>query len=164
MRLQGDRKRHSWHSRRKATEHVSTGKVQKPASRPTADQWMRDKQVPVAVGQPLIYTGIQKGKQVYDGVAHYTMSMEHDIRVFLEDVGMAQVREITAPMPTKLEILSDDRGVSEQEHVEYRAKVGSLSWFVGCRDDIAYEVSRLAQYLATPTKGALKALRRVIAS
>ena len=96
-------------------------------------------------------------------VVHYTMSMEHDIRVFLEDVGMAQVREVTAPMPTKVEILSEDKGVSEQEHVEYRAKVGSLSWFVGCRDDIAYEVSRLAQYLAAPTKGALKALRRVIA-
>ena len=40
--------------------------------------------------------------------------------------------------------------------------MGSLSWFVGCRYDIAYEVSRLAQYLAAPTKGALKALRRVM--
>lgn len=45
MRLQGDRKRHDRHSRRKATEHVSTGKVKKPTSRPSADQWMRDKQV-----------------------------------------------------------------------------------------------------------------------
>ena len=45
------------------------------------------------------------------------MSMEHDIRVFLEDVGMAQVREVTTPMPTKVEILSDDKGFSEQEHV-----------------------------------------------
>ena len=55
----------------------------------------------VEVGQPLIYTGIQIGKQLYDGVVHYTMSMEHDIRVFLEDVGMAQVREITAPRPCR---------------------------------------------------------------
>jgi hypothetical protein len=87
----------------------------------------------VEEGQPLIYTGIEIGKRLYDGVVHYTMSMEHDIRVFLEDVGMAQVREVTAPMPTKVEILSEDKGVSEQEHVEYRAKVGSLSWFVGIR-------------------------------
>ena len=91
-----------------------------------------------------------------------SMSMEHDIRVFLEDYGMTQVKDVTAPMPTKEEILSDDTGVSEQEHKEYRAKVGSLSWFVTCRDDIAYEVSRLAQYLSAPTKGALKALRRVM--
>ena len=33
---------------------------------------------------------------------------------------------------------------------------------MGCRDDLAYEVSRLAQYLSAPTKGALKALRRVL--
>ena len=116
----------------------------------------------VEYDQPQTYTGIEIAKVKAEGVVSYTMTMEHDLRVFLEDHGMAQVREVTAPMPTKEEILSDDTGVSEQEHQEYRAKVGSLSWFVVCRHDIAYEVSRLAQYLAAPTKGAMKALRRVM--
>ena len=116
----------------------------------------------VEEGQPQMYTGIQIGKQVIDGAVHYTMTMEHDIRVFIEDYGMTEIQPVTAPMPGKQEILSDESGVSEQEHKQYRAAVGSLSWFVGCRDDIAYEVSRLAQYLSAPTQGALKALRRVV--
>jgi len=116
----------------------------------------------VELDQPQIYTGMEIGKEVIEGRTHYTLSMEHDIKVFLEDNNMTEVRHITAPMPTKTEILSDDTGVSEQEHRDYRAKVGSLSWFVCCREDIAYEVSRLAQYLAKPTKGAQKALRRVM--
>ena len=41
--------------------------------------------------------------------------------------------------------------------------IGSLSWFTNVRYDIAYEVNRIAQYTAKPTKGAMKALRRVLA-
>ena len=80
----------------------------------------------VEEGQPQLYTGIQIGKEITDGVQYYTMSMEHDIRVFLEDSGMTEVQQVTAPMPTKQEILSDDTAVSEQEHRNYRAAVGLL--------------------------------------
>jgi hypothetical protein len=41
--------------------------------------------------------------------------------------------------------------------------VGSLQWYAGIRYDIAYEVTRLAQFLSKPTRGAMKALRRVMA-
>ena len=40
--------------------------------------------------------------------------------------------------------------------------VGSLTWYTNLRYDIAYEVNRLAQCLAAPTKGAMKALVRVM--
>ena len=38
-----------------------------------------------------------------------------------------------------------------------------MQWYAGFRYDVAYEVTRLAQCLASPTKGALKALKRVMA-
>ena len=66
-------------------------------------------------------------------------------------------------MPYKSEIMSDPSPVSDQDHSLYRSIVGSLQWYAGYRYDIAYEVTRLAQCLANPTKGAMKALRRVVA-
>ena len=40
--------------------------------------------------------------------------------------------------------------------------MGSLQWYAQARCDIAYEVSRIAQYCAKPTQGAMKALRRLL--
>ena len=45
----------------------------------------------------------------------------------------------------------------------YRSLVGSLTYFCETRHDIAYEVTRLAQGLAAPTKGHMLALKRVMA-
>ena len=45
----------------------------------------------------------------------------------------------------------------------YRSLVGSLVWFTQTRWDIAHDVNRLSQWLSAPTKGAMKALRRVVA-
>ena len=70
------------------------------------------------------------------------------------------MRETT---PYKDEIYSDLTPLSQQEHKLYRSLVGSLSWFTVTRYDIAYEVNRLAQYLAKPTKGCMKGVRRVMA-
>lgn len=78
---------------------------------------------------------------------------------------MTGVRATTAPtcMPYKQDVMSNDTPLSVQEHNKYRSWVGSLSNFLHTRYDIAYEVHRLAQFLAAPTKGAMKALRRVMA-
>ena len=37
-----------------------------------------------------------------------------------------------------------------------------MQWYTQARYDIAYEVSRIAQYCAKPTQGAMKALRRLL--
>ena len=58
--------------------------------------------------------------------------------------------------------MSDETPLSAQEHKQYRSWVGSLSYFLEARYDIAYEVNRLAQFLAKPTKGAMKGLLRVM--
>ena len=71
-------------------------------------------------------------------------------------------RKVTAPMPYKHELTSDLNGVSEQEHKWFRSVMGSLQWYAQSRYDISYEVSRIAQYCAKPTQGAMKALRRLL--
>jgi len=108
-------------------------------------------------------TGMTVSKKEKAGKAWYTLDMEADIADFLDGAGMAGSRLTTAPMPYKEEILSDTTPVSEQEHKLYMSQVGSLQWYAGIRYDIAYEVTRLAQFLSKPTRGAMKALRRVLA-
>jgi hypothetical protein len=112
---------------------------------------------------PLIYTGIRIRKQRYGNRVWYSMDQAADIRDFLEQYDMWSAVPVTAPMPYKDEIYSDPTPLSQQEHKLYRSLVGSLSWFTVTRYDIAYEVNRLAQYLAKPNKGCMKGVRRVMA-
>ena len=76
---------------------------------------------------------------------------------------MVHVRHVSAPMPSKDELYSDDTLLSEQEHKEYRSIVGSLVYYTGLRYDIAHDVNRLSQFVSKPTRGSNKALRRVMA-
>ena len=62
-----------------------------------------------------------------------------------------------------LQKVCDLTPLSNQEHKQYRALVGSLTWYTTTRYDIAYEVNRLAQKLSEPTKGAMKGVQRVMA-
>ena len=91
------------------------------------------------------------------------MDMVNDIADFLTDTGVDGSRNTSAPMPYKVELTQDTEELGDQEHKWFRSVLGSLGWYTNVRYDIAYEVSRIAQYLAKPTKGAMKALRRVLA-
>ena len=93
----------------------------------------------------------------------YTVDQTQDILVFIEDNQMEGARAQSAPMPDKKEIASDPTLLSEQDHKRYRSQVGSLSYFCETGHDITYEVARLAQGLAAPTKGHQLALRSVMA-
>ena len=111
---------------------------------------------------PLVYTGYTIGKVLRGDTQWYTMDMASDITAFMVDVNMNGSRKVTAPMPYKHELTSDLNGVSEQEHKWFRSVMGSLQWYAQSRYDISYEVSRIAQYCAKPTQGAMKALRRLL--
>jgi hypothetical protein len=112
---------------------------------------------------PQTYCAKRISKVKVDGEVWYTVDQTQDIKVFIEDNQMTGVRAQSAPMPDKHEIASDPALLSEQDHKKYRSQVGSLSYFNETRHDIAYEVARLAQGLAAPTKGHQLALRRVMA-
>ena len=114
-------------------------------------------------GSPLTYCAKRISKVTVCDEIWYTVDQTEDILVFIEDNQMTGVRAQSAPMPDKHEIASDPALLSEQDHKKYRSQVGSLSYFNETRHDIAYEVARLAQGLAAPTKGHQLALRRVMA-
>ena len=117
----------------------------------------------VEYGSPLTYCAKRISKVKVCDEVWYTVDQTDDILVFLEDNQMKGVRAQSAPMPDKKEIASDPTLLSEQDHKRYRSQVGSLSYFCETRHDIAYEIARLAQGLAAPTKGHQLALRRVMA-
>ena len=98
-----------------------------------------------------------------NGKPWYTIDQTEDIKDFLDDHGMTCVRAQRAPMPNKHEISSDPTPVTEQEHKLYRSQVGSMSYFCETRHDIIYEVARLSQGLAAPTRGHMLSLKRVMA-
>ena len=114
-------------------------------------------------GTPQTYCAKRISKVKVGSEVWYTMDQTDEIKVFIDDNPMTGVRAQTAPMPDKKEIASDPTLLSEQDHKKYRSQVGSLSYFNETRHDIAYEVARLAQGLAAPTKGHQLALRRVMA-
>ena len=116
----------------------------------------------VSYDNPLTYTGITISKINRDGKVWYTLDQRSDIIEFLHEHDMWSVRHVDAPMPHKEEIFSDTTPLSKQEHATYRSLVGSLVWFTQTRWDIAHDVNRLSQWLSAPTKGAMKALRRVM--
>ena len=91
------------------------------------------------------------------------MDMANDIADFLTDTGVDGCKNTSAPMPHKAELTNNTEEVSEQEHRWFRSVLGSLGWYTNVRYDIGYEVNRIAQYSSKPTKGAMKALRRVLA-
>ena len=109
-----------------------------------------------------MYTGLTISKLKRDGRVWYTLDQSSDIIDFLDEHGMSSARHIEAPMPQKGEMHSDITPLSNQDHSTYRSLIGSLVWFTQTRWDIAHDVNRLSQWLSAPTKGAMKALRRVM--
>ena len=112
---------------------------------------------------PLTYCAKCISKVTVCDEVWYTVDQTQDILVFIEDNQMEGVRAQSAPMPDKKEIASDPTLLSVQNHKRYRSQMGSLSYFCETRHSITYEVARLAQGLAAPTKGHQLTLRRVMA-
>ena len=116
----------------------------------------------VDYNNPVTYTGYTIGKVNKGGNIWYTLDMCNDIAAFLSDTQQDGSRPVSAPMPYMSEMTKDKGAVTAVEHKWYRSTLGSLQWYSGVRYDIAYEVSRLAQMTAAPTKGAMKALKRLL--
>ena len=117
----------------------------------------------VDYNNPLVYVGMMIGKIKRNDKVWYTIDQTSELVDFLHDKQMMNVRHVSAPMPYKNEMYSDDTLLSMQQHEEYRSMVGSLVYFALLRYDIAHDVSRLSAVVSKPTKGAMKALNRVMA-
>jgi hypothetical protein len=112
---------------------------------------------------PRKYCGYNVSMWWRDGVAWYGVDQDAEVDQLLTDEGVWGARS-TAPMPNKSEIYADTTPCTASEHKWYRSMVGSLQWFaVMSRWDISYAVARAAQFLSAPTRGAVKAVRRILA-
>jgi invasion protein IalB len=91
------------------------------------------------------------------------MDQQKTINRFLDDWNIKYTKGIKCPMPAGKEMWKDGRRLNEGEKLRYQQLVGALNYFsMTTRYDIAHAVSRLSQMSANPTKGAAKALTRVL--
>ena len=118
----------------------------------------------IEIGQPMTFLAMQIGKEIVNNTVYYTISQAANILQFLTDEGMGTVTPASAPMPDRNELTSNRAGVTKAEHKWIRSCVGSLQYFAThTRYDIAYELNRVAQTIAEPTKGSILALKRIMA-
>ena len=81
---------------------------------------------------------MQVGKEMIINTVYYTISQAADILQFLTDEGMVTVIPVSAPMPDRNELTSNNAGVTKAEHKWIRSCVGSLQYFAThTRHDIA---------------------------
>ena len=100
-----------------------------------------------------------QGKQQW-----YYIDQEEHISQFLVDTNCMDMNPVSAPMPERNELTSDNTPVTKKEHGWVQSIIGSLNYYAThTRYDIAYAVNRVAQYLQAPTKGTILAIRRILA-
>ena len=93
----------------------------------------------------------------------HIISQEAAIRAWLIEQDVWGCRTVQAPMPDNEELLGDTRAVAAQDRKWYRSVIGRMCYYaVQTRWDILFEVDRAAQFLDSPTQGALAAARRIM--
>ena len=112
------------------------------------------------VDNPVKFCGTTYYKKYEGGAAKYGISQQDDMRYFLDEYGFTGVRPVPEPMCSRKELHSDSRGVTPEEHHWIRSVIGSLLYYA---DHTKYEMSAavniIAQTVASPTQGTIKALR-----
>ena len=116
----------------------------------------------LSVNNPLRHLGFTITEELVEGELHRYMSQADDVHKFLGDHGLEGIRNVNSPMPNKYDIVKDPELLSDDDVSWFKSMVGSMSWFaVSLRWDIAHSISRLQQFGASPTMGALNAAVRV---
>ena len=93
----------------------------------------------------------------------YNITQEQSMSLFLHEVGY-KAKHITTPTVTSGVLYEYTEGLSEDQAHRFRSIVGSLNYFSqSTRYDISYAVSRVSQFMTTPTVGAMMAVDRILA-
>ena len=113
---------------------------------------------------PRVYCGFNIEMSRQDGVKWYSMDMAEDLKEYLESINMFAVRPVTTPMYDRKELHSDEIPLTEEQKTEYQSKQGNLAYYADAyRYDISCETSLTAQFSQNPTRGAMKAVNRILA-
>lgn len=118
----------------------------------------------VEPGSPAVYCGVRISTYWSKGVKTYTMDQNADVQAFVSEHCGHGMRALKAPMPKKYELKGETEPASASDSRWFRSVLMSCSWFACMtRVDLSYPVSRLAQFMACPTVGAVTSLKRVLA-
>ena len=93
-----------------------------------------------------------------------TLDQQVDLESYLADLGVKGTKTVANPMPDKYALYKLPELLNATESSKYRSIVGALGFYVtALRYDIAYPLSRLAQFSCRPTVGSMKALQLALA-
>ena len=113
---------------------------------------------------PRVYCSKKITVTMEDGVRWYSMSQADDIREWLLNIGVNGMIPVQSPMSSRAELYSNESKVTEAEATRFRSIMGSLQYYAKeTRYDIATAVNLVAQKSKEPTRGAQKALNRILA-
>ncbi|KAJ0531909.1 putative RNA-directed DNA polymerase [Helianthus annuus] len=94
-----------------------------------------------------------------DDVLH--LSQQRYLLDLLQRTGLAQCRPLSTPVASGRQ-LSRHTGISLPDATMYRSTVGALQYLVLTRPEIAYAVSKVSQFLQTPTDRHWEAVKRIL--
>lgn len=112
---------------------------------------------------PICFLGFDIKMVKEEGKTKISMDQTTALNRFLDDQNVKFTKGLKCPMPDGKAMWTDMRRLSAEETKKYQQLVGALNYFsITTRYDISHAVSRLGQMAANPTKGAAKALVRVL--
>ncbi|KAJ0444424.1 putative RNA-directed DNA polymerase [Helianthus annuus] len=94
-----------------------------------------------------------------DDVLH--LSQQRYLLDLLQRTGLAQCRPLSTPVASGRQ-LSRHTGIPLPDATLYRSTVGALQYLVLTRPEIAYAVSKVSQFLQTPTDRHWEAVKRIL--
>ena len=113
---------------------------------------------------PITYPGLHITLFDKAGDTYISIDQQVDLENYLADIGITETNVVANPMSCKSEILSNPELLLDEDAAWYRSVVGALNYYAcATRYDTAYPTSVLSQYSCRPTRGAKKALLRVLA-
>ena len=112
---------------------------------------------------PICFLGFDVKLMKVNGKTTITMDQTTAINRFLDDWNIKYTKGLKCPMPDAKAMWTDMTRLNAEESKRYQQLVGALNYFaITTRYDISHAVSRLGQMAANPTKGAAKAMTRVL--
>jgi hypothetical protein len=112
---------------------------------------------------PITYVGLDIKLTVQNTVTYLSIDQTVDLERYLESIEVPCVQRVDNPMPNKWSCNANKTLLDDVRAARFRAIIGTLNFYAcATRYDIAYPVSRLAQFSAHPTVSAEQGLERVL--
>jgi hypothetical protein len=112
---------------------------------------------------PITYVGLDIKLIEHNKSEYVSIDQTIDLERYLDEIDVPSVQKVDNPMTNKWKCSENKTPISDERAARFRAIIGALNFYAcATRYDIAYPVSRLAQFSAHPTVSAEHALERVL--